>query len=137
MRWYPSRAASATRCGSMETRRTSPDSATSPIARTSGGTGTSHAADATAIATARSTPGSASRAPPTVATKTSLSASLSPLARSVTASSMAVRAESRPLTPRRGLGVEAEATRDWISASMARRPSTATARQVPGTGTSR
>jgi hypothetical protein len=118
------------------TGRMSPDSATSPITATSGGIGMVEAAEATARHTARSVAGSLSRAPPTVATKTSRS-SLSPASRSVTASSIATRDVSRPVTPRRGLPDGVAATSACTSAGTARRPSTDTATAVPGTGTSR
>ncbi len=62
---------------------------------------------------------------------------MKPAARSVTASSIAMREVSSPVTPRRGLGEDCAATRAWISAGTARLPSTATATAVPGTGTSR
>ena len=93
-------------------------------------------AEATATQTARSVAGSDSFAPPTVATNTSRS-SLLPVVCSVTASNIATRVLSRPVTPRRGLGEGVLATSAWISAGTARRPSTATATAVPGTGTSR
>ena len=115
----------------------SPDSATSPTTATSGGIGVPSLADARARQIARSADGSDSLAPPTVATKTSLAPALRSAARSVTASSIATRELSRPLTPRRGLAELASAISAWISAGIARRPSTVMVTQVPGTGRSR
>ncbi len=133
----PSRPASATRCDRNGTLRMSPESATSPMAMTSPAIGRLVDAEASAMQTARSQAGSESFAPPTVATNTSRSPMRACPERSVTATSIATREASRPLTPRRGLGEDETVTSDCTSASRGRRPSIVTVTQVPGTGRSR
>ena len=67
----PSRWASRTRRVSPDTARSSPARPTSPIAANVRGTAKSRTADATANASATSTPGSLAGSPPAVAAKTS------------------------------------------------------------------
>jgi len=89
---------------------------------------------ASAIATARSTEGSVSRTPPTVAAYTSCRPSLSPARRCRTASTMPTRAASSPEVVRLGTSSTDVPTRACTSAGSGRRPSSVTVTQVPDTG---
>ncbi len=103
----------------------------------SGGSATSRVAEATARARARSAAGSSTRMPPTVAVNTSLSPIRTRPRRSSTASTMATRAASSPLTARRGAGRLVGATSACSSPSSGRLPSTTTVTAVPATPVSR
>src|SRR5699024_10078720 len=94
----------------------------------------SSVADATASAAARSTAGSVTFIPPTVAVYTSLLPNGTLIRRSSTASTMFTLAESSPLTARRGCASVESDTSACTSHNSGRLPSTVTVMAVPGTG---
>ncbi len=91
-------------------------------------------AEVMARAIATSLLGSVSRAPPTLETKTSWLCRRTPACCCSTARIIATRAESTPDVVRRGRSDGVWVTSAWTSLSSGRRPSSATATQVPGTG---
>ena len=96
------------------------------------------AADASARAIARSAPGSSTRTPPAIETKTSLPPRRTPPWRARTARMSASRLRSTPLATRRGGESSLGATSAWTSTSSGREPSiaqsTTRARGVGGLG---
>ena len=91
-------------------------------------------AEVIASAMATSLLGSVSRAPPTLETNTSWLCSRMPACCWSTARIIATRAESTPEVVRRGRSAAVWVTSACTSLSSGRRPSMATATQVPGTG---
>ena len=88
-------------------------------------------APATRNATARSTPASATRAPPATLAYTSAPPTVTPRVRSSTASNIASRPASSPCAALRGMDVALGATRACTSTSIGREPSSTGATTDP------
>ena len=119
----PSFAASLSRKPAWLTDRTSPASPISPNITVSAESGWSSAADIRAAATARSAAGSPMRRPPATLRYTSCPARPMPQRDSRTASTIARRPESQPITARRGVPNADGATSACISTKTGRVPS--------------
>ena len=132
----PSRAASRSRCSNRGAGRTCPVRLISPIAQVVRGIGRERAALANAATIARSQAGSFATPPAIVDTYRSLPSRLIRPCRYSTATSIAMRFVSTPLTARRGVGSTEFVTSACTSIGSERCPSSVNVTQVPSTGVS-